>query len=235
MGLWQSPKFAAMAGDGRTPAERLLAQYSTVDGQGLSVDFTSGSMAVRDSTTAANNFIGDFRSKLTVTGTLTPNSQGVLTDASNYATLAATAFPSCVAACTVMAEFMVPVLTAVTQAIVCLDDGDTTDRVLLFINSAGTATNEMRSGGAATVSQAAGAYTAATIRRVAAAYQLDNTRLYHNGTASALDTSCAMPLSLTTLRLGRTSAVLQMDGYLRKLVIIPARLPDAQLASMSVL
>lgn len=235
MGIWRSPKFAAMAGDGRSSAEKLLAQYSTVDGQGLAVDFTNGTMAVRDSATAANNFTGDFRSKFTVTGTLTPSGLGVFIDLNNYATMAVSAFPSLASLATMMAEFQFAALTAAVQTVSCIDNGSTTERMQVYISAAGNATNEMRNAAAAVVNQNLGAYTAGAIRRIAAGYQVNNSNAAFNGTAGTNDTVCAMAASVTTLRLGRTTATQQMDGYLRKLVIIPARLTDAQLTAMSVL
>ena len=235
MGIWQSSKFAAMAGSRVTAAESLLTQYSTVDGQGLAVDFTDGTMTVRDTVTPANNFTGDFRSKFTVIGTLAPSALGVLIDASNYATLATSAFPSTGTLATILAEYYFSALTAVIQTIACIDNGLTTERLNLYISAAGNAADEMRFAGAAVVSHNnLGAYTAGTIRRTVSAFQLNNSNGAFNGVAATNDIICVMATGTTTLRLGRTSATQQMDGYLRKLVIIPARMTDAQIASMSV-
>lgn len=59
----------------------------------MAISFVDGSTEIRDPTTAANNFRGKYTSKLTITGALTPGSQGAVFDASNNASISKTIIP----------------------------------------------------------------------------------------------------------------------------------------------
>ena len=194
------------------------------------VNFTDGQMLVNDSTTPANNFKGDFTTKFTVTGTLTPGADGVYIDASNYATLALSNLPAGIvnSAATIVAEFMIPSLTGVTQTIVTIDGGNTNNRGILFSSSAGNSAYEMRSGAVVQANDTnMGAVTAGAIQRIAMAMTLNDANGAFNGTiAGAADASCTYPVSMTTLRLGRASNILQLDGYLRSILITARRATD---------
>jgi hypothetical protein len=212
-------------------AEALLGEATN----GFAVDFTDGSLCIRDSGTPANDYSGLFGSKLTVTGTLTAGDSGAYFDTSNHATMALTAMPSIATVCTVWVEYMLPTLTGAIQTLVVADDGTTNNRHDVFVSAAGNMQTIMRTAAANEANFSGVAATAARIGRMAYASQVNNANAAFNGTIRPLDTACAVPVGLTTLRLGRSSAGEYADGRIRRVIILPTRKTDAWLAEKTFL
>ncbi len=76
-------------------------------------------------------------------------------------------------------------------------------------------------------------YVNSTVARVVLAFELNNTRISHSGTG-ATDTSCTMP-TVTTLRLGAGIAAAEpLNGRIRRVLIVPTRLANADADALSV-
>lgn len=70
-------------------------------------------------------------------------------------------------------------------------------------------------------------------RRMAMAYQLNNSNAAFDGVAQTLDTACTMPTSLTTIYIGRNDAgSTDLNGCVKNVRFYPRRLTDAQLAAL---
>jgi len=68
--------------------------------------------------------------------------------------------------------------------------------------------------------------------------QANNVGLSVNGSAPTADTSCAIPLGLTTMRLGSSETATgnaSHTRYIRKITYYPTALPDATLQQLSAL
>jgi hypothetical protein len=72
-----------------------------------------------------------------------------------------------------------------------------------------------------------------TVVRAAAAYQQNNFGLAVNGLATEPDTSGLLPASFTEMRIGQGYDANSLFGWLRRIVYIPTRLPNAQLQALT--
>lgn len=136
---------------------------------------------------------------------------------------------------TVMAEVAVTGAGSATggRFLFDLDDGASANR-LYASNSGGFGFATVVS--SSTTGSVAVAGPAAIDETVKLAYRskANDFRMARGGTLSTADTSGAVPSSFSRLTLGGTSGgTVQLGGFLRRLVVIPAALTDAQLQTMS--
>lgn len=92
--LWTSGLGLALglsipATGGPKPLAQVLAGART---NVMAISFQDGSMVIRDTTTPANNFEGQYSNKLTIAGSLPPDPLGALFSNTNNATIAVSAF-----------------------------------------------------------------------------------------------------------------------------------------------
>lgn len=115
-----------------------------------------------------------------------------------------------------------------------LDSGTTANRVYANnVNGALGFTTVVSSASTASVEVAGTAAIDATVK-LAYRSKVNDFRMARGGTLSTADTSGAVPSSLTRLTIGGISTgTLQLNGFIRRLVIIPAALTDAQLQTLT--
>lgn len=237
----KSPRRLAMRGGGYG-ADAVLDRLLVSQRNGMACDFVTGEMVVRDGTTLANNYRGDFRNKFTVTGTLAPTHQGIFIDSSNYATLALTAFPDISAAVTMFAEYTILSVNVANGYIaLSIDNGATSNRHVLYgstvTNGRGSYIMTTASSNVINIGPPAFAYTAGVKTRIlgaATATPAATGNMGYGGRYGTEDTAFTMPAGLTTLRLGhRFNAADYLTGYLSAIAIVPARESNAVMAALS--
>ena len=133
------------------------------------------------------------------------------------------------------AEFERAVDTGGGEALVLVDDGDSSDELLLFLNSSDLVAVQMTTGSASQGSVAvAGAVAVGAVTKAAGRGNTNSFISAKNGTLSAEDTSATLPATPTTLRFGaRASASLPSFGYIRRAAIFNSALSDANLQSVT--
>lgn len=125
-------------------------------------------------------------------------------------------------------------VTSGSRFVFDLDSGTTANRIYANNINGGIGFSTVVSSSTTASVEVAG--TSAIDETVIVAYRsdADDFRMARAGTLSTADVSGAVPSSLTRLTLGGISGgTLQLSGFLRRLVIIPADLTDAQLQSLS--
>jgi hypothetical protein len=135
---------------------------------------------------------------------------------------------------TIYAEGSAPSNTTDSRFAV-IDDGSMTNRYQLGLASSYTGNFAAVSGGAASADLYSAALTAGSTVKMAGAYTVNDFAFCANGGTVATDTSGVLPVSPTTLRLGKffTSTGF-LNGYLRRVVFYPRRLTNAELQSLTV-
>jgi hypothetical protein len=219
----------------QTQADKLIGAET----DGLAISFMDGSMVIRDTTTPANNFNGLYTNKLTITGAIAPSlADGAFFDASNYATLATSLMPSLGSAVTIYAEYLIPTVSSLsTYGALTINDGTNNERFTLtaaLVTSSKPAAVVVDGGATqANVTAAFDAYVQGTIGKVALAAELNNTTGAYNGTNGGTDATCTMP-TVTTIRFGQlNAAAAPLDGYLRRVLIVPRRMSDADVNALT--
>lgn len=125
-------------------------------------------------------------------------------------------------------------VTSAGRFIFDLDSGTTANRV--YANNVNGALGFTTVVSSLTTASVEVAGTAAIDTTVKLAYRskLDDFRMARDGTLSTADTSGAVPSSLTRVTIGGISTgANQLSGFIRRLVIIPAALTDAQLQTLT--
>jgi hypothetical protein len=127
-------------------------------------------------------------------------------------------------------EFERAVDTGGFEELFNLDDGDSSDRAVLYVGTTDLASVDMRtasvSQGPATV---AGTVALNTVTKLAGRFQTNDMRPARGGTLGTADTSCTLPAAPTRLVIGNTPSF----GYIRRLAIIQGAGTDANLVSMT--
>ncbi len=125
-------------------------------------------------------------------------------------------------------------VTSAGRFIFDLDGGTTADRV--YANNVNGALGFATVAASSTTASVEVAGTAAIDATVKLAYRsrVNDFRMARGGTLSTADTSGAVPSALTRLTIGGISTgANQLSGFIRRLVIIPAALTDAQLQTLT--
>jgi hypothetical protein len=128
------------------------------------------------------------------------------------------------------AEFERAVDTGSFEELFNLDDGDSSDRAVLYLGTTDLASVDMRT---ASVSQGpvtvAGTVALNTVTKLAGRFQTNDMRPARGGTLGTADTSCTLPAAPTRLVIGNTPPF----GYIRRIAVIQGAGTDAQLQSMT--
>ncbi len=155
-----------------------------------------------------------------------------VTRAADVAQIPLTSFNFNAAQGTLLVEFEFAGVSG-NQSIVILDNGATSNRFRLRQISTGTFwVVTTASSDVAAINFSGGA--ANTVYRTASAYAVDDYALSRNGGTVVTDTLGALPTGLTTLRLGCDNAgANQLNGWLRRVVYYPTRLPNSTLQALA--
>jgi hypothetical protein len=111
-----------------------------------------------------------------------------------------------------------------------LDDGDSSDRAVLYVGTTDLASVDMRtasvSQGPATV---AGTVALNTVTKLAGRFQTNDMRPARGGTLGTADTSCTLPAAPTRLVIGNAPSF----GYIRRIAAVQGAGTDADLQAMT--
>jgi hypothetical protein len=128
------------------------------------------------------------------------------------------------------AEFERAVDTGSFEELFNLDDGDSSDRAVLYVGTTDLASVDMRtasvSQGPATV---AGTVALNTVTKLAGRFQTNDMRPARGGTLGTADTSCTLPAAPTRLVIGNAPSF----GYIRRIAVIQGAGTDANLQVMT--
>lgn len=207
-------------------ARRLLAG----EPQGMAISFVDGSMVIRDTTTPANNFDGKYTSKLTITGSLPWGPSGAAFDGSNYASLAAGAFPSPRVTGAFVMDASNTLGAGFPDLITMYTTGDQTDAVLIYGNNGANWRFNISSGSVNQADIDSGVGQASGSHKFAFAWQANDAAGVIDGGTPATDATVTVPVSLTTLVLGNNGAgTNNITGKIKSLVVLPRRLSNTEM------
>lgn len=119
------------------------------------------------------------------------------------------------------------------RAMAVIDDGSFNNRYQAAIASGYTPNFAAVSGGAVSADIYTSALTQSSNVKLAGAYRVNDFALSANGSAVVTDTSGALPVGLTTLRLGAYSTGGILCGTIRRLIYWPQRLPNNSLVAIT--
>lgn len=115
-----------------------------------------------------------------------------------------------------------------------IDDGSSNNRYQLGLGSSYTGNFAAVSGGVVSADLFSAALTAGSTVKLAGAYTVNDFALCANGGTVATDTSGVLPVSPTTLRLGKFFGPAGfLNGYLRRITYYPRRLSNAELQAIT--
>jgi hypothetical protein len=135
---------------------------------------------------------------------------------------------------TLWAEFTRSVDTGALEGVMSLDDGDDTDRAMLYVSAADKGTANAKSANSTVYNAASLASIALDApTKMAARFQADNMRAAMNNVLSALDSTAAAPATSTTLRFGTFFNGTDLNGRIRRAAIIMGPAADAELQGMT--
>ena len=218
-------------GAGPSLARRLLDAWG---GTGMAVDFTDGSLRIFDADHPELIFDGPFADRLTITGALSPSSDGCYFDASNYATLDAVLTPWTDSAMTMFVVFNVPAILGAVQIAMTIDNGGTANRHYVAVSAGGNIQITTATSSSNVVNRTPVAVSTGTWYGVAYGMTTNDANQAIDGTIGTADTVCTAPTGLSTIRFGiRSGAVNPLTGYIRRALIVPQRLSDTVLPSLS--
>lgn len=122
-------------------------------------------------------------------------------------------------------------VAGVSQAVVCIDDGTSNNRIMVWLDPAGALRLTLNKAGVQTVNAALGAAPTGRFR-LAASWSADDYSVAINGTASAhTPTASTVPVGLTTLNIGKRLASSDpFFGIVRGIALFPVAIgADVQL------
>jgi hypothetical protein len=126
-----------------------------------------------------------------------------------------------------------PNIIGTDQRVFAISDGTSDNWLLMWLNL-GAPTASVRSGGSSQANIAVGvAATAGSLIKFAARCATDNVQAARGGTLGSPDTSATAPTGVTTLSIGSTSSVAYLNGYVRRAIVYPRALSDAELQAMT--
>ena len=119
-----------------------------------------------------------------------------------------------------------------TRPIVSIDDDSTNNQFRVYTSTLDPKFTVV-SGGSTVADLDAGTITANADGGIAAAYAVNDYAVSSNGGAAVTDTSGALPVSPTIMRIGHDKAGNYLNGPLASLAVYPARLSNSYLAYLS--
>lgn len=124
--------------------------------------------------------------------------------------------------------------TAQTRYILSIDDGSSNNESSLWIKNDDTYRQWTDTAGANTLSSNFGSYTPNSVSKVSAAFKQADHSASDDGSAAVTSSDADALPPVTTLSLGYNSpSANHLNGYIKKMVIFPARLTDATLVAES--
>ena len=159
-----------------------------------------------------------------------PTTGATVTRAADVCSIATSAFPFNASEGTIVVKGLFP---NNSSQIIQIDDGSGSNRIAFTRSSGGLFNPFIVSGGATVATLTQGAMSASTPDRMAVSYALDNFASCLNGGSLVTDTSGAVPVSPTTLRLVATSGGVSGAGWIQSFAYYPRRLANTQLAALT--
>lgn len=206
---------------------------------GFAISFVDGSMVVRDPTTAANNYRGHYRGKLTVVGGLDPGSQGAEFTSTRYASIAVSNLPFSAAAGSLIIAFIPTVLTAPANAYLwTFNDGTTANRITRFrpVGVAALISNRVTAASVGTVAANGGQSIVGGVNVSSAAWAANDFNAFLNGVQdTSPDTSVTLPAGMTVFGIGggETLGANPLNDRLLYVIYVPRRITDTEQAAVT--
>jgi hypothetical protein len=155
-----------------------------------------------------------------------------VTRAADNISLSTGAFPSTTTAATILGEFVPGNITSTTKVVLNIGDVAGNERGSLTFNDASFG-GAIVDGGAVQANITGETPAVGTTFKNALAYALNDAAFYSQGASLGTDASVTMPTP-TTLNLGIYSdGTLSLNGYLRKAMVLPRRMTNAELISLT--
>ncbi len=125
--------------------------------------------------------------------------------------------------------------TTAYPSLVSILDGTTNNAATLFISSGsgGQKRFQTNSGGANVSAPFGAVYSPGSLVKMVGSFALDSVNAGFDGTLATLDTSAALPVGLTELRVGSYIGGNALNGWLRRIWYMPSREPDYTLEDYS--
>lgn len=120
-----------------------------------------------------------------------------------------------------------------TDRLMEISDSTNNNRILLQRTLSGAGSAAVIASGATSSNPALGAVTIGQPYRIVAAMADNDMAFSSDGAAVVTDTSGAIPIGLTQMRVGYGLTALQTNGYVRRILYYPQRLSNAKLALLS--
>lgn len=183
------------------------------------------------------NYTGDETSGMYVWGTqlevgdrpssYVPTTSGSATRNADAISVATSAFPFDATQGALFAEFSIDrVEAAAFPNVAGVNDGTTDNRAVIYITNANATAGFVAAGGAEQANLGGDDPAAGAVRKAAIAWRANDVAFVDGETALQADASASVP-AVTTLTLGAS-----LDGYLRRVGIIPRRVPNADLEEL---
>lgn len=126
-------------------------------------------------------------------------------------------------------ESLLPTVSLVLQGLLLIDDGTTSNRIILR-NSSGVASVASVVSGSPTINLTGSAITAGSVFKVAGQVSSNSSAVEYNGGAPVTAAGGAIPSGLTTVRLGQNSVGAAFaNGYIRRVRYWPRALSNSDL------
>lgn len=132
---------------------------------------------------------------------------------------------------TLAAEAVIPYLSGIKYpGVVSFNDGTANNAIECLVNDANGDTRSVNiyNAGVSTFSSARSAYTAGAALKCSLGYASGNIRAAIDGVLGTLDTTSSIP-TLTTLNIGTNRGTHHLNGWVKSVTYLPARVLDAQI------
>lgn len=232
IGIGLSPSLGKnRGGTGKTAAQLLLKNET----DGMAWDWVTNSSCIRK---AGVDTLGTANQFLTVVGTLTPSANGATFDASNNAsvTLAAlgvTAGPY-QTACTLYTEMRPDTVNSIIHTAFEFSDGTINNFNRLCVQGGNNTAHIGQSANVAQWAITSGAAVASTFYKMAGGFATNDVAHSRDGAAVGTDVVAVAPVTPNKLSFGLSGAgTLPFVGNIRKVMILPRRLVNADLVTLS--
>ena len=124
------------------------------------------------------------------------------------------------------------------QILLSVNDGTSSNRMLIYNSSGGTLTMRAQANGITVTEQGESSSAYSGIQKIAFAYKTDDFELYRNGSSISSDTSGSLALlaTMTDVDLGQSfTASIPANMHIRAVAIYPTRLSDAECEALTTL
>jgi len=112
---------------------------------------------------------------------------------------------------------------------ITFSDGTANNSIALYYDAAiNSSSYEIKAGGVQQAGIYGGGGTLNAVTKAAAAYKVNDTVVYYNGTSPGNDTSLTVPSGINQVRIGNA-----LTGYILRVTYYPRRLSNAELVSIT--